>query len=425
MGKKFFKTIAACLLAVLSVCFLFTACDDNDKKIADNTEHFDEITKTLKLTKPFEGKELMSSDGIGEAEIPSATTDGDTTTFRLKKSGESYPVRYQGVDTPESTGGVEKWGKAASKFTNDCLTNATQIVLESASGGVPDRDSVGSRLMCYVWYRTGSEDFKLLNLELVENGYSVCKEDATKPYYSYFQKAEKFARSIELRWFSKLPDPLFDTAVQQLSLKEIYEHPESYEENTKVELTAFVTDKSASSSGAITFTIAQYDEETNKVYTFPLYAGYTASTGSMRIGDLYHIVGTLGSHSGALQIAGVTLDNDSKGDSGKTWRAQPAYYLTFDSDSSNYTKKVSANCYSDVTVGEVTLSGKTLTFKGTALKSTASATDSPTTFTFKVTVPDDYNNDITEGQTVSIRKCFQFTAGSNELTVISYSDIIK
>lgn len=418
------KIISVCVTAVLALCCIFAvACGGNDGKIADNTEHVDAITKTLKLSKPFDGKRLMQEGGGGieEATLIGETTDGDTSNFSLK-SGGSVTVRYQGVDTPESTAGVEKWGKAASKFTNEQLKSATQIVIESAkSGQVPDKDSVGQRSLCYVWYKTASSDFKCLNLELVENGFSLNKEAATNAYYSYFQKAEEFARGFKLRLFSDLDDPLFNTAVIDISLKDLKANPNNYEENSKVRLKAYLTDMTKSGSGAITFEIAQYDATENKEYKLNLYAGYRGSAVNMRVGDLYQIVGTLQKHDGAWQISGVEVDNDSKGDE-ISWRAQLSYYLVFNELSPLYTQKVTSNCYGDVTVTElVGLEGKQLTFKGTAPKYDENKT--PVEFTFKVTVPDDYNESIYEGARLSIAHGFQFEARSSVVTVTDYANL--
>ena len=413
------KAAALAALATLSLCFVFSACGG----VADNTEHFDDITKTLKLTKTYDGKKLMSgSDGIEEAGLIGDTTDGDTTTFKLK-SGGYVTVRYQGVDTPESTYEVQKWGKAASQFTNERLHEATLIVLESASGGIPDKDSVGGRSLCYVWYKTAKDDFKLLNLELVENGFSYNKEDADNAYYPYFQKAEQFARGIELRLFSKLDDPLFDTSAIQFSIKNWMENKDKYHENTKILLDAYAIDWRAATSRAVTLTVAQFDEDTNKQYSMTLYAGHTNSTSNMRIGDLYHIAGTLGTYEGSWQITGVTIVSVGVGKEGaeeESWRKQLSYYLTFDSSSEHFINELSSNCYGDVTVTDVKLEGSTLTFKGTAQKIDNGGTPE---FTFTVTVPENYNDSIKVGTKLSVNGCFQYEAGSSQLTVKDFNNI--
>ncbi len=419
MKKKF---LLAFTVGVLAVCCALGACGGGGgTKIADNTEHFDKITKTLKLSKSYEGKKLMTAGGggIGKATLVGETTDGDTTNFALEEGG-TIAVRYEGVDTPESTAGWEKWGKAASNFTNERLHEAIEIVIESSTGDVPEHDTAsGYRYMGYVWYKTAKDDFKLLNLELVENGFSMNKESASTGYYSYFQKAEQFARGIQLRLFSELDDPLFNTAAISLSLKEINENPSSFKENSKVEFYAYISDMYTASKGAITFTIAQYDEATGKSYSLPLFAGY-GTTGTMRVGDMYHIVGTLQKYSGNWQVSGVELsDSDSKGDEEKTWRSQLSYYLNFDASHNLYQQELTSNFYGDVTVTSVALDGTKLTFTGTAPKIDG---DTPS-YTFTVEVPADYNGAIKEGSTLIVSGCYQFEERSGELTVPNYSNI--
>lgn len=407
-------------MSVLAACLALSACGG---KIADNTEHFDDITKTLKLSKTYEGKKLMSNDGIEEATLIGDTTDGDTSNFSLKGGG-SVTVRYQGVDTPESTAGVEKWGKAASQFTNERLHAATTIVIESASGKTPDKDSVGQRSLCYVWYKTETDDFKCLNLELVENGYSYNKESASNGYYSYFQEAEKFARKIKLRLFSELDDPLFNTDITEFSIKDFLANPDGYTENMKVRLMAYVSDRKVSSTNSVTLMVAQYDTETNKAYEIQLFAGYAdASAASMSVGNLYQIVGTLQKHDGRWQISGITLDNDEKGNtqSEKTWIAQRRYWIGFDSSTMSSIGSTS-NAYSEVTVSSAELSGTTLTIKGTALWLDEDDGD-PVNFTFTVTVPETYDGAIKEGSKLSIKDCYQFKEGSGEITISDYSKI--
>jgi micrococcal nuclease len=60
--------------------------------------------------------------------------DGDTTHFYVDKTVNETGVlkaRYLAINTPESTGKIEEWGKAASKFTKEKLSNATSIIIES------------------------------------------------------------------------------------------------------------------------------------------------------------------------------------------------------------------------------------------------------------------------------------------------------
>lgn len=54
--------------------------------------------------------------------------DGDTAWFEL--DGEIIKTRFLAIDTPESTTEVEPYGKEASEFTCNMLTNAKKIEIE-------------------------------------------------------------------------------------------------------------------------------------------------------------------------------------------------------------------------------------------------------------------------------------------------------
>ena len=81
--------------------------------------------------------------------------DGDTTHFHVPTSVVETGVlkaRYLAVDTPESTGKIEPWGKKASNFTKSKLESAESIILESDDDKW-NVDSTGGRHLVWVWYR--------------------------------------------------------------------------------------------------------------------------------------------------------------------------------------------------------------------------------------------------------------------------------
>jgi micrococcal nuclease len=78
-------------------------------------------TDSLKLTANYVGKNF-SNDGIGEVKLANST-DGDTAIF--KDNNRNITVRFNGVNTPESTYKLEPWGVAASKFTKGKLEKAS------------------------------------------------------------------------------------------------------------------------------------------------------------------------------------------------------------------------------------------------------------------------------------------------------------
>ena len=74
-----------------------------------------------------------------------SVTDGDTIVVRLA-SGTEERVRLIGVDTPESTGQVEPFGREAANFTRERVAGKS-VFLEI---DVAERDRFG-RLLAYVW----------------------------------------------------------------------------------------------------------------------------------------------------------------------------------------------------------------------------------------------------------------------------------
>jgi len=54
--------------------------------------------------------------------------DGDTAWFNL--NNETIKTRFLAIDTPESTNKIEEYGKEASSYTCNLLTNASVIEIE-------------------------------------------------------------------------------------------------------------------------------------------------------------------------------------------------------------------------------------------------------------------------------------------------------
>lgn len=404
------------------------ACDDDESNIADNTKYYDEITKSLKLEKDYEGKSFLA-DGIGTATV-AAYTDGDTTRFLT--AGGTVIIRYYCIDTPESTGAVEKWGKAASLFVKEKLSNATLIVLESSTGGKPEHDSYGSRYLGYVWYKTAEDaDLKNLNLELIENGFTENKAINTPayPYYNKMNEANKFARSIELRIYSKLDDPLYSTDPIEITIKDFWDDIETYynaesDSGAKVVFEAYLS--SVRVSTTYTYTAVQYDPQTGEKYEINVYAGYSSSSATtMKLGHLYKILGSIQYYNGAYQVSGIVYNNiyqDKQPDG--SYIAQRNYYLTFDS-SEAYIDQYSATLYTNVTVTSISQENNVLTIVGTTQKRTASGvSDTTETYTFKVAVDDGYTSPLSVGSKFAVRG-YQLVANSHEITISNVSDIIK
>ena len=426
--SKFKKIIAIFIIALFFV-FTLSSCN-KDNELGDNSKYYDTITKTLKLSKSYENKSFLD-DGIGLATVDiNGYTDGDTTRFKLA-SGEVVIIRYYEVDTPESTSSIEKWGKAASVFTKTRLQSATEIVLE-ATGPRAVHDSYGTRYLGYVWYKTAEyNEFKCLNLELVENGFSQDKGVNTSayPYYSYFNQATKQAQKMQLRLFSKLDDPLYSTDPVTMTLKDFYSNTDQYyntdtESGAKVKFYACLTSLYISDSGTYNFTATEIDPQTKETNTITIYAGYdSASASKMKLGHYYEIVGNVGKYGGKFQISNIVYDTIFALE-GYTVVKQKDYFLTFDS-SINYRDQQNETYYSDVTVVSSQLEGNVLTIVGTAsLKTRDGYKDDVKTYTFKVNVSEGYVNNFVEGSKFSTSG-YQFVKDSGIVEILSISNLIK
>lgn len=360
------KVLLAIVLATLIVtaCLTFVACDK---------EPYDKITLSLKFNLDYQNKSFWT-DGVAQATV-NTLTDGDTTTFALKEGG-SVVIRYYGINTPESTTKVDKWGKAASLFNRQCLSNAEEIVLEAImDNGSPEKEGYG-RYLGYVWYRPkGSEVFKLLNLELVENGYTEnhCTNTPKYKYYSYFKKAEDFAKSKKLHVFAPddVVDPLYSTDPIDLTLKDFWGDPGMYystetKAGAKVRLEAYLSAITIGENDGVDFTVSQIGDD-GQIYSLQLHAGYTSyKEANMIVGDFYNIVGTIGYYGDHYQLTSVTYVTVAKYQkkTRDTYVTKPNYYLIFDG-SMGYTANYGTNLYGNFTVenisdnnGQVTITGR-------------------------------------------------------------------
>lgn len=92
--------------------------------------------------------------------------DGDTAWFNL--NDEVIKTRFLAIDTPESTNKIEKYGKEASKFTCDLLSNAKKIEIEYDDNS--DKQDKYKRELVWIFV-----DGELLQEKIVENGYAEIK----------------------------------------------------------------------------------------------------------------------------------------------------------------------------------------------------------------------------------------------------------
>jgi len=103
---------------------------------------------------------LNMSSGTAKQEVTvKQFVDGDTTHFFVPTSvmpGGVLKARYLAVNTPESTGKIEEFGKKASSFTKEKLSSAVSIIIESETASW-DPDSTGDRYLVWVWYKPSAD----------------------------------------------------------------------------------------------------------------------------------------------------------------------------------------------------------------------------------------------------------------------------
>lgn len=90
--------------------------------------------------------------------------DGDT--FKVIIDDEKYSVRMLAIDTPEiSKSDTESYGKEASDYTCDKVSNAKKLELEYDPGS--DKTDIYDRLLAWVYV-----DDSLIQSELISLGYA-------------------------------------------------------------------------------------------------------------------------------------------------------------------------------------------------------------------------------------------------------------
>ncbi len=417
------KKVLIFAVAVLSA-FALMGCKTT--KVSPDGE-YDDITKKCKLELTYQDKDFFN-EGIGEATL-AKSTDGDTANFILKKGSTGITVRFYGIDTPESTGDVEKWGKAASIFTKKKLESAKEIVLE-ASETPAVKDSYGVRYLAYVWYRCAeTEDFKNLNLEIVENGYSTnkCIPTPAYKYYSSFKKAEDFAKKYELRVHGNSVDQYYSSEPAQITIKEFRDNVEKYYNaetgsGAKIRIEAYISDLRMSSGGSPTYTFVAQQVIDGVIYSIDIYAGYSSSQVAqhMMIGTKYVITGSIQEHGGSFQISGITYVPLQRGGDYLT-SLQKDYYMTFDTNKT-YISPYGSSLLTDAVIIGASVEDNILTLSATAYVKSKDGNKGPYEYTFKVPAPENVDCEQLVGRRFSTTG-YQEVKDSKIINVLSYSNI--
>ena len=292
---KRFLSLAVALCLVIGMC----ACGEETpagttapQQSAPSTTPTEGITEIVDYAAAVE---LNPTAGTAQEEVTvKMYIDGDTTHFYVPSSVSSTGVlkaRYLAVNTPESTGKIEEYGKKASAFTKEKLMNAESIIVESETA-YWEADSTGDRYLSWVWYKPqGSDTYRNLNIELLQNGLAIASNSANNRYGEVCMKAINQAKAQKLNVHSGEKDPdFYYGAAMELTIKELRTNLEAYTGMT-VAFNGVVTVNNNNS-----VYVEAYDAETDMYYGMAVYYGYNLNGPGMEIltvGNEVRIVGSV------------------------------------------------------------------------------------------------------------------------------------
>lgn len=335
--RVFTNRLLAMLLLLSIVLTCLVACNTETPDATDagteaptdapkhEHEHVDYVEK-VKLD--------MSSDTLKQEVSVKFFIDGDTTHFNVPVSVDKTGVmkaRYLAVNTPESTGKIEEWGKTASNFTKEKLSSAVSILVESDDNSW-NFDGNGRHLV-WIWYKPAEgAEYRNLNIELLQNGLAVGSGAASGRYGESAVAAIAQATTEKLYIFSDDLDPSFPYGeATSVTLKELRTNIASYS-GQKVSFEGIVTCNSD-----WTAYVEAYDAETDMYYGVQVFYGYNSTLiNPLAQGNRVRIVGVVNQHNGTYQVSGLFYKpmepnnpaNTAKLDSGHT----PAFKETTAAD---------------------------------------------------------------------------------------------
>lgn len=306
------KRILSLILTVLLVFGCLCACGTQGPHPTQTTPNGTNATDaTLPALVDYAGQiELnLSSDTVKEKVTVKTFVDGDTVHFHVSPKVHPSGVlkgRFLAINTPESTGKIEEYGKAASAFTRQKLENATSIIIESDDGKW-NADSTGDRYLIWVWYRTDeSQPYRNLNIEILQEGLAIANSSANNRYGSVCTAAINQAKAYKYNVHSGQKDPdFFYGDALELTLKELRTNISAYN-GMKVAFSGVIT---MNDGGSVY--VEDFDEETGLFYGISVYYGYGlpgAGLNILAMGNCSRIVGTVQYYEvgGTYQVSGLS-----------------------------------------------------------------------------------------------------------------------
>ena len=334
------KHYVSLILSVLLVFSCLCACGAQPAEPAQTTPPTQTSSSTEATLPPlvdYAGEiELnLKSETVKEEVTVKTFIDGDTVHFHVSTAVHPSGVlkgRFLAINTPESTGKIEEYGKTASAFTRQKLENATSIIIESDDEKW-NADSTGDRYLIWVWYRTDeSQPYRNLNIEILQEGLAIANSSANNRYGSVCTAAISQAKAYKYNVHSGQKDPnFFYGDAIELTLKELRTNIASYN-GMKVAFSGVIT---MNDGGSVY--IEDFDEETGLYYGISVYYGYGlpgAGLNILSMGNCSRIVGTVQYYEvgGTYQVSGLTYRQMVPDDPGNIQKISeghsPAFVLT-------------------------------------------------------------------------------------------------
>lgn len=373
----------------------------------------------------------MTSATLKQEVTVKAFIDGDTTHFYVPSSVSSTGIlkaRYLAVNTPESTGKIEEWGKKAAAFTKEKLESAESIMIES-DNGTWNLDSTGGRHLVWVWYKpSGSDTYRNLNIELLQNGLSVASNSADNQYGEICMAAIGQAKAEMLHMHSKQKDPdFFYGEAVPVTLKGLRTNIELYE-GMKVTFEGVITKESGQ-----TVYVEEYDPETDMYYGMTVYYGYNLTGTGLEILEPGNRVAFVGSvqyyaEGGTWQISDIKYvdmrPNDPNNIQLVSSGHDAAYRLTTVDDFHN--KTVDVEVLSALDSEEVTV--KTFDYAQLAMSSSVSMENLKVKRIYTTTNEESSSKGAmtltcsVDGQEIAVRTMVLRDADGNVITADAYED---
>ncbi|MCI2110957.1 MAG: thermonuclease family protein [Bacilli bacterium] len=327
MRKNIIALAIACLALPLMGCQSVSSVSSSGDS-SSACDGADYVSK-VKLTVDYHDHHFLT-DGIGQVNL-NENIDGDTTHFYDRNSDGSsnravkIASRYLCIDTPESTGQVQPWGKWASEFTAAHINSAKTIVISSNFTDIAHAkaDSTGVRWLSYVWVSEEEDapyaSLKLLNLMIVVAGWSAAKSASDSIYATEFYAADAQAQCNKVGMFCGSSDPRFTYGdATQTTLRELINGKVYNDETSAYDKIDWTDEKyhKVAFDATVAFTqnqnafvyadLPDYDDPNITIrYGLYIFTGYRNISPLYHIGWKLNIPGIFTSYNGNYQLTNV------------------------------------------------------------------------------------------------------------------------